>query len=325
MNLLPISEKEEAKAGPMGAGIRFTMDDKVYHKIMHWVNKAPGEVSGLGMVVIENGHYRVVDAVLLKQENTAASTDIDGAAIAKAMYELRNASGSLNFWWHSHVNMGVFWSGTDTDTIREIGKNGWLLSTVFNKRAERKTALYFPPHALSGGFVPETFLDNLNLEIISYLDQADIARWDQEFEEKCKAKTWESDWSAAGGYKRWNPETREFEVVPWQDIDKPAGNHGQRTLWEEYQAGHEAIDAENLAEIAEGASASTHILYDHLEDMAGQMEEEDDEKRAKRLLTRICRVLKGTKLISPEECRNLKLEYIERYNISRPKEARVNQ
>ena len=38
--------------------------------------------------------------------------------------------------------MGVFWSGTDHQAIEQIGKNGWVLATVFNKKAEQRTAIY---------------------------------------------------------------------------------------------------------------------------------------------------------------------------------------
>lgn len=61
---------------------------------------------------------------------------MDAASIAKAMYETRDDEGMFNFWWHSHVNMGVFWSGTDMDTIRQIGSQGFVVATVFNKKNE---------------------------------------------------------------------------------------------------------------------------------------------------------------------------------------------
>lgn len=113
-----------------------------YQKIMHWVNMSNFEVSGFGKVQNKDGKLIVTSVTLLKQENSTGSTDIEGEAIAKAMYELRDEPGDFNFWWHSHVNMSVFWSETDTDAIASIGKNGWVLASVFNKKNEILSLYY---------------------------------------------------------------------------------------------------------------------------------------------------------------------------------------
>src|SRR5687768_16700469 len=123
--------------------MRVVIDQEVYQKIMHWVNKSNFEVSGLGNVILEEGGImRVVDAIMLPQKNGHTHTDIEGEDAAKAMYLLRNAPGDLKFWWHTHVDMDVFWSGTDRDTIRKIGAGGWFLSTVFNKKNQTRSAYY---------------------------------------------------------------------------------------------------------------------------------------------------------------------------------------
>jgi len=49
--------------------------------------------------------------------------------------------GDLKLWWHSHVNMDVFWSGTDMDTIKQLGNGGWFLNSVFNLKEEIKTCI----------------------------------------------------------------------------------------------------------------------------------------------------------------------------------------
>ena len=166
--------------------IQVVIDNAVNLKLQHWIRKAPGEVSGLGKVVIEGGVFRVVEAVLIKQENTSASTDMDPAAVGRTMYELRDTPGLLNFWWHSHSNMDVFWSGTDIDTIRQIGQHGFLISTVFNKRGEKRSALYI--RAQNG--LPEIFLDQVNTQVLQYLNPDSITAWDKEYDEKCAPKQW---------------------------------------------------------------------------------------------------------------------------------------
>lgn len=179
-------EKETALRGPM-AKVNLTIDWDVYNKIMYWVRKAPGEISGLGKVLVqEDGTFRVISACLVEQENGSASTELDGAAVAKVMYEMREQPGHLNFWWHSHVNMSVFWSGTDIDTIREVGSNGWLLATVFNKKNEMKSAFY----SKADGVLPEIFIDDITTATPRYLRQEDIDRWEAEYAAKTKERVW---------------------------------------------------------------------------------------------------------------------------------------
>jgi hypothetical protein len=146
------------------------------------VDKADGEISGLGKIqVMENGDILVTSAILCKQVNTGSSTDLDGDDITKAMFELRNEPGELRFWWHSHVNMGVFWSGTDTDTMQELGQHGYFVSTVFNKKRETRTAIYAAkPYRI--------FVDEVETLLQRTAEPELEAAWTQEFEAKCETK-----------------------------------------------------------------------------------------------------------------------------------------
>lgn len=119
---------------------KVSITDSAYNKIMYWVDKAPGEISGLGHVEKRGDTFYITDAFLLPQKNASSSTDIEPDDVAKAMFDRRNVPGEIQFWWHSHVNMGVFWSGTDTDTMQKICEGGYFISTVFNKKRETKTA-----------------------------------------------------------------------------------------------------------------------------------------------------------------------------------------
>ena len=171
------------------------IDNKVYQKIMHWVDKATGEVSGLGKLTInKNGVIEIKSAYLVNQKNTGSSTDLDANAVSKLVYEKRNEEGYLNFWWHSHVNMDVFWSGVDLDTIRQLGQEGFIVATVFNKKREMLSCLY----RKSDDIFPETFLDELDTKIIDYIPATEIESWDNEFDAKCKIALPEfPKWTAA--------------------------------------------------------------------------------------------------------------------------------
>lgn len=304
-------EKETALNGPI-TKIKVTMDGDVYYKIMHWVRKAPGEVSGVGKVISENGVFRVVDAIMVKQHNTGTSTELDPESLGRAMFELKDSPGTMNFWWHSHVNMGVFWSGTDMDTIRDIGKHGFVLSTVFNKRYERKTSLY----VAASGVMPEFFFDDLDFEVqVSFSDET-IKKWDEDYDKNCVNKASENmyDWSEKRNSYKFN------QGDYWKRRSLYDSRDDQYPLYD-----HDSVDARNLAEIAESREANNTIIFDELESAADEMEKEKNESIAQRHLTRICKILKRSKHLDFKTKLNLKNEYISRYNLSRSKETNKTQ
>jgi hypothetical protein len=154
---------------------------------MHWVKKAsPDEVSGLGKVVIDDdGLFTISKAILLPQENSGGSTDIEAEDMSRAMFKMKDDPGSLNFWWHSHGNMGVFWSATDDATIDALAKNGWFISTVFNAKSESLTCFY---QGSKSGSV-ELCLDNLRLNLVAHFPTELTGAWDSEYEKNVKKKT----------------------------------------------------------------------------------------------------------------------------------------
>lgn len=176
---LPESEQEPADQKEFG--VRVEIDEDVYRKVMHWIDKAPGEVSGLGKVVYneEENVLHVVDAILLPQKNSGVSTEIDGQDIAKAMFLTKDSPGTLRWWWHSHVDMDVFWSGTDVATIKQLGGGGWFLSTVLNKKREMKSAYcQVAPVRM--------IVDDLETDIMEYITEEEEKEWDEEYAKNCK-------------------------------------------------------------------------------------------------------------------------------------------
>lgn len=158
----------------------------VHSKIMHWVNKSDDEVSFFGKVIYheETKVFEIVDVHMLKQSNGAAHTDIDAAALAKLMYTTKDNPGELRYWGHSHSNMQVFWSGTDTNTIKELASQGWILATVFNKKQESRSAVGFVTDTPFGTEV--TIKDELPLFIID--EGYDTAAWDKEYDDNVEKK-----------------------------------------------------------------------------------------------------------------------------------------
>ena len=116
-------------------------------KIRLYIEKADGEISGLGKITNDRENERVLieDVILLDQKNTGASTNIDQDSLAKFYDELMQKGEDTShwkLWWHSHADMDVFWSGTDTSTIddfdTEQDSNNFFVSVVGNKAGEFK-------------------------------------------------------------------------------------------------------------------------------------------------------------------------------------------
>ena len=158
----------------------------VWHKIMHWVDKSPVEISGLGTVRVQGNYFVITDAFLLDQENSATSTDIDPAAVCKLEYDILQSGNKepVRFWWHSHVNMACEWSGTDDATMLQLAAGGWFVSGVFNKKREYKCAV-------TQGKPFTMHQDGLPLCVEPEVVAPDLKdEWTKEFETKCKETKW---------------------------------------------------------------------------------------------------------------------------------------
>ena len=119
-------------------------EERAYRKIMYWVDKATGEVSGFGYLKVnDDGDIVVYDAFLVEQDCTGSNTEMTDEGVAKAMVDAHGAGelDNMKLWWHSHADMDVFWSGTDEECIRSIGGSKWWLSSVFNKKKKSKNRI----------------------------------------------------------------------------------------------------------------------------------------------------------------------------------------
>lgn len=162
--------------------------DDIYQQVMYWVNKSKLEVSGLGKVMVDDdGDLMVTSAFLLPQECGGASTDLDPTAVAKAIFTMKDdpTPGEIKWWWHSHVQMGVFWSNTDRETIAVTAKFGWFAATVFNQKEEYKSALAI-------GQPVKVFLPDISTHIPRYLPTSLTKQWDADFAANVKEKSWSS-------------------------------------------------------------------------------------------------------------------------------------
>jgi hypothetical protein len=251
--------------------MKITIPFKINEQIQFFVDKSDVECSGLGKVVTTPDGYAVTEIVLLKQENTATHTEIDAAAVGKALFELRNSQGGMYFWWHSHVDMGVFWSKTDRDTIEEIGRNGLCVAVVFNKKKEKRGAVYLKGGELS----PNLYFDDVTVtieepaEVIAARKALNLAiknsvesdatkeLWTKEFDDKCKTKepvtveNWNRDWYNTNylGLPKGSTTQSNFELPNFKKTNAP--------LYD-IEAFENALNAEELVNIT---NLGNSLLY----------------------------------------------------------------
>jgi hypothetical protein len=195
------------------------IEAEVWKKIMHWVNKSDCEVSGLGLVKVEaNNVLRVTDTILLPQRNGPTHTDIEAEDVCKALYEMRDADGELRWWWHSHVNMGVFWSGTDHTALRDFcAPGGWIAATVVNKKREYRSCFYSKHQVETpfGPYINPLMLDELPTSV-TVIPDPNVAAWDAEYERNVtnrKPRSYGRVWEKDVGWVEYEPEEREVKAT----------------------------------------------------------------------------------------------------------------
>ena len=179
-------------------------------KLDLYIRLCPDEISGLGKVERFDNVFLVRDIYLLQQEVTAGSTDLDPEAVAKFLLKAVQDgidTVTLSLWWHSHVNMGTFWSGTDTATIERF-QNEAMLSIVGNKKGEYLTRLDI--------YNPFRFhFDELTLTVYNAVDETLEEVIKHEIKEKVSKKFYVPTQTTAGGYKQvWDPNTGSYKWVP---------------------------------------------------------------------------------------------------------------
>lgn len=152
------------------------------HKINEWVRLSPVEVSGLGKVVATPDGLYVTEVYMPKQTNSATETEFDDNDMADLHFDTKDVEGTLTYWWHSHVNMAVNWSGTDRDTIKKMASRGLCLASVFNKQGEIRTT--FAHNGAPDKGIPAMYVDNIELKIATLNDHL----LEKEWREKCTEK-----------------------------------------------------------------------------------------------------------------------------------------
>jgi hypothetical protein len=222
---------------------------------MFWVNRADAEVSGFGSLDYDEQTktFTPREVILLKQTVSGSDTEMDASAIGKAMFLLRDEPNALKWHWHSHVRMGVFWSSTDMDLIRQLGSQGWLLASVFNQKEEVRTAFYETVQTVQTSFIEaqrrECFIDEIPTTVILNRDPALVEAWIKEFDDNVTEKKYSAPVPSPSGYIPPGPSgTNTTGTAPVTNI-RPGGTvatyHSERLkeFWNDFGYAEDKNDA----------------------------------------------------------------------------------
>lgn len=228
------------------------IDPECRKKIQYWADAATGEVSGLGLIDNEDGKMVVREVYILEQECTGSDTELDPEAISKLMMEILQADkdpAKLKFWWHSHVNMGCFWSGTD-DECAETLSSEFAFSTVVNKKGESKTRLdLYEPFRIT--------VDNIRLLEITSEDENLKKQCEQDVKDKVKEKTW----------RRWDNKSESgrgyYDRKKWDGHGHWPGYNNPYDGIEDYGSDYRSEKIKLKEDVVDDIKTLADFVFDH--------------------------------------------------------------
>jgi proteasome lid subunit RPN8/RPN11 len=120
------------------------LTEDVHRRMMAYFRLASGEISGLGRSTLSDDRESIIitDIWLWDQECTDSTTEtVDHDSVFSLVADLVEQGvpmADLNVWWHSHVDMPAYFSGTDRTCIDEWVNNRFLVAVVGNRCSEFK-------------------------------------------------------------------------------------------------------------------------------------------------------------------------------------------
>lgn len=153
-----MTETAAAISKTIPSNAKLYLPKKINDLLDHLAKENENEWTAIGRVEkISDTQYRLLDLIFPKQINsrglTTAESGAHGESLLKADDKGYNAS-EMYAWVHSHNTMGVFWSSTDYEQMKAMGKNykdradadvePWYLDfgvcLVVNARGEKKAS-----------------------------------------------------------------------------------------------------------------------------------------------------------------------------------------
>jgi proteasome lid subunit RPN8/RPN11 len=209
-------------------------------RLRTFVSLAPYEISGLGSVTRDGNVFLVDRVYLLEQECSYAETTLDDKALRDFVIEGEKEepgfSEGINLWFHSHADMGCFWSETDNATVERLKNESFLVSLVLNKKGDVRARIdTWEPLRVT--------LDKVPVKI--EFPNNDLAHEEcvKEFEDKVKTRSYASykpryGYSDFGCYELVDPYDHE---LPWDFEDPTETTKGEKTNAKSGNSGRDKV------------------------------------------------------------------------------------
>ena len=181
----------------------YYISQKDYDKIINYAKAAydtmSSEIGGMSVCYKDKeGDWIVTDPVIIKQEVTGGTCDLDKEELAHYYCKAAKKHAKKEFrfcWWHSHHTMGVFWSSTDIKGINEYSDGDLSFALVVNlKRENLFRASVWNPVVMH----EDTELQIMSRKVKSIVPKKIL----EEVEELCNHTTHQSIWKGSKNMKQ---------------------------------------------------------------------------------------------------------------------------
>ena len=201
----------------------FYTKEKVWNELHSWAklayDKDKNEISGLLIAIPVKNGFELIYPDILKQENTATNTELDGYAIQDWSVKMKKIMDKeypgvkfRTVWWHSHHMMGANWSGTDDKEIEAWKNKDYTISLLINLKGEHKLRVSY--------WHPVEYHVDTEVEVIREHDKADESMI-KRYEELCSNKTHQYTYSANNHLNGWgNKYLKRQQLLFTPNIDE---------------------------------------------------------------------------------------------------------
>lgn len=160
---------------------------KIHEKMQWFIDKAKGEIGGMGTFTVVDNLNIVVDSLeLIKCDAGQLHTQPEPIELRKWLDRNGYFSGKKNgvMFWHSHPGFSVEPSAIDEDTFKNLSASaGFSLSIIGNKDGKRDTRVFF---MRDGKFMYTP--GKYKVDYPDSLSKSDLEEMEKEFSDKVVEK-----------------------------------------------------------------------------------------------------------------------------------------
>lgn len=171
--------------------MKLIIPEMIYKKIMYLTRKTDHEVSGIGMVEMnEEGNLYVSEIEWVDQDARPTETQVTGGREADYWHKIFETDPVAYFHWHSHPTFGVSPSGTDDELYEGKAQEMPCIGLIVNQKGDYSAHLAEPVETISGREIMYT--KNIACEVDDGLSAELKEQWDKEFDKHVNIITYKN-------------------------------------------------------------------------------------------------------------------------------------